>query len=212
MNWQAVDTLANEVVSEEDLTVLREQLVDRMMPNAKWSEAEVSERLHASPNPHFKKLAKDYEEHKHRARTLPTLLPILEKLKTQWRYINYGFQFKFTAGHILCWWPRSGALDWQGASRPNMGPAVVGDVRQVLDAYVAFCDATVTAEQEGYPEAKPLPALPKPDRAVLACVVCGAHHEAQRCGSCGAEQSDLCVTCFPRAHYCLRAVEGDTHV
>jgi len=208
MNWQTVEALANEVISEQDLDALREQLVDRMsLPRGNWTEDLVAQRLHDSPNPHFKKIGKDYEEHRHRARTLPVILPILEHLKPQWRYINYGFQFKFPAGHILCWWPRTGALDWQGVNRPShLSLATVGDIRSVLEGYVEFCDAAVTEAP------KPLPVLPKPDHAVLACVVCGAHHETQRCGSCGAEQSDLCVTCFPRAHYCLNAVEGDTHV
>jgi hypothetical protein len=190
-----VHELEQEVVSEDELALACAELGDRMLPNAKWTEAEVTRRLHASPNPMFQKLGKDWEERKHRTRTLPLLIPTLVKLDAKWRYINYGFQFKLPQDRILCWWPRTGSLDWQGAARPDMGSAVQGDIQQVLEAYVAFCDGTV----------KSLPPLPKPDHGVLACLVCGDQHEKQTCGTCGVEQADLCVTCFPRAHYCPEA-------
>jgi hypothetical protein len=48
---------------------------------------------------------------------LPQLIPILERAKVRWRYINYGYQFKFRGNYILSWWPRTGALQWQGHAK-----------------------------------------------------------------------------------------------
>lgn len=198
MSWRPIEELPQEVTTEEDLTLLREELVGWMHPGAGYDEETVT-RLHSSPNPHFKKLAKDYEEQKHRARTLPVLLPMLVEMKASWRYINYGFQFKFPQGGMLCWWPRTGAIDWQGRKLPDIGP-LGSDVVRVLelvkphlgDDYVKPLPAPVTVPTDVVPTGE-----------VLACLVCGGANVEQTCADCTQKQTDLCAVCFPRAHWCL---------
>ena len=56
-------------------------------------------------------------EMKARIYVLPELIPILEEEKVRWRYINYGYQFKFKGGYILNWWPRTGSMTWGGHAR-----------------------------------------------------------------------------------------------
>lgn len=84
MGWRLAKTLRGEILPEE------------MRKDADlWDEKEEAEIA-----------AKIY--------ILPELAPLLEKSKARWRYINHGYQFKFAGGYILCWWPRTGSLRWQG--------------------------------------------------------------------------------------------------
>ena len=208
MNWRPVDELAQEVTSEDDLLQLRQQLVEHMSPSG-WErgwcreEREMEARLAASPNPYFKKLGKDYEEHKQRARTLPKILPILVELGAQWRYINYGFQFKFQ-NRMLCWWPRTGAIDWQGQKLPDLGAPLGKDIERMLAVVKPHLgDVSVTGLVEPLPAPVTVHTVAIPTEEVLACLVCGGANVEQTCAKCARQQTDLCSVCFPRAHWCL---------
>jgi hypothetical protein len=127
-------------------------------------------------------LLKDYQEQLHRSETLPQIIPILEALRAEWRYLNYGFQFLFQGGSILCWWPRTNAITWQGRL-PDF--PVSSDVLKTLVAYRD--SAKVEPAQVG---------------EALACLVCGGSLVAHTCAQCNHTQTDLCPNCFPRAHWC----------
>jgi hypothetical protein len=49
-----------------------------------------------------------------RVYVLPELQPILLEAKVRWKYINYGYLFKFAGSYKLGWWPRTGSIAWQG--------------------------------------------------------------------------------------------------
>jgi hypothetical protein len=128
---------------------------------------------------------RDYREIKQRAEVLPRLIPMLEVLKTQWRYINSGYQFRFPDGKILCWWPRSGSTLWQGNVEPGSTP--VGDS---IEQMLAECVENLTVTDAA-------PVIP-----VLACLVCGRANQEISCLSCSKRQDDLCFSCFSFSHWC----------
>lgn len=170
MNWLPAEALASDIRTEQDVE----------NAHARVPESEVLEG-----DGRFTRI---FSEIGHQAYTLPHLLPRLTAASAVWRYINFGYQLKFVDGTILSWWPRTGAIAWQGTlanvlPRPGKaeGPGAA------LDAYLSY-----TAQQ------KP----PRTVSDIRVCQVCGGAHVPNTCASCARIQTDLCAVCFPRAHWC----------
>lgn len=173
MTWRPAQELVTEVASEDDVEAARKLLV-----REPWPEKEL------------KKLSKDYEERKHRARTLSTLISPLVELKAEWRYLNYGFQFRLPGNYLLCWWPRTEAIVWQGAGAALPSPS---SVSEALDTY-ANADKSLTIRPEPVRE-------PEDTTSCLVCLVCGEPKAEKTCPLC-AEIPELCEPCWSHAHWC----------
>jgi hypothetical protein len=164
--WAPASSLVSEISSENEIIEARERSALPRVGNTKTAD-------------------RDYREIKQRAEVLPRLIPLLIVLRTQWRYINSGYQFRFPDGKLLCWWPRSGSTMWQGNVEPGSTPVGVS-IEQML---VECVERQAAAD---LPQVFP----------VMACLVCGKAHQEITCILCGKKQDDLCPTCFPFSHWC----------
>lgn len=173
MTWRSAEELTTEVATEADLEAAR-----KMLAREPWPEKEL------------KRLSKDYEERKHRAHTLPSLIVPLVELKAEWRFLNFGFQFRFPGNYILCWWPRTEAILWQGAGVTLPTPQ---SVAEALDAYAR-------ADKQPSPPPARAPA-PVDSTPCLVCLVCGEPKAEKRCPKCD-EIPELCEPCWSHAHWC----------
>ena len=73
-----------------------------------------------------------------RANELPKLIPVLEAAKARWRYINYGYQFRFRGKYILAWWPRTQKMLWQGHEKGE--DSFLPDQDDVVERVNAFIE------------------------------------------------------------------------
>lgn len=121
MGWRFAKTLREEVLPEEQI-----------------DDADLWDR----------KIAREMRA---RIYVLPELIPILEQEKARWRYINYGYQFKFKGGYILSWWPRTGSLQWQGHAKGE--DEFLPQHSNVKDRIEAF--AAIPTAGELYPDEFP---------------------------------------------------------
>lgn len=165
MDWLPASALVSEVTSEEDVSAASEDL------------RSILERQELG----VRTVKRDYQEIKLRAETLPKIIPDLQRLRVTWRYINSGYQFRFSPSEILCWWPRTGSCMWLRQKSANLD--IVKEIKDKLK------------------DAPPLPDHVVP--ACLACLVCGGQNVSNSCQSCARVQVDLCSSCFLLAHWCV---------
>lgn len=137
---------------------------------------------------------KTYKEKLARAKVLPNIIPTLERFDVEWSYQNFGYQFRFSHGPILCWWPRTGVVYWQGKNLPSGLPT-----------------SSIEDALEGFGEALQQPPTLKIDSTKLrladlrgkpVCLVCGGDGVALRCEACASNRDDLCNECWKIAHWC----------
>lgn len=135
---------------------------------------------------------KAYNEQLARSVELPAIIPKLLTHDVEWRYMNYGFQFKFDSGPILCWWPRTGAILWQGNNLPS--DLSITSIEEAIDS---FMPVEIVVEQKIPSKLKMADLLEKP-----VCLVCGELARALHCDACARTRDDLCNECFQFAHWC----------
>lgn len=186
MSWLPAQQLVDEVCSPEDLDLAR--------------RAVLPYEISLLPEKEQKKRLKDFAELLQRAEILPHLIPTLKALKATWRYLNYGFQFKLAGNAILCWWPRTDTLLWQGTWQ---NAALYGEPKDIVQA-LTFYQQNQPALIIERPLAPIFPTATDATAKVLICLVCGgAPPEIAACIKCRREHDDLCSTCFLYAHHCL---------